>query len=64
MSRWFRLRRANLPKNTQTFETEPNRTSVIGPAPIAEEVREQLKHAQEQLALTRQYPGRRRDDQK
>jgi hypothetical protein len=56
MGRWHRARRQY--ENAQTFENEPTRAQVIGPAPIDPDVKKQLEHANQQIELTRQYPGR------
>jgi hypothetical protein len=42
----------------QTYECPPYRTEVIGPDVDMSKVRDQLRHANEQLQLTRHYPGR------
>jgi hypothetical protein len=44
--------------NTQTYEFDPCTTSVVGHDPADEEAARQLQHANQQLELTRQYPGR------
>jgi hypothetical protein len=56
MSRWHRARRAY--ENEQTYENEPTKAQVIGPAPVDPDWREQLKHARGQLKLQSEYPGR------
>jgi hypothetical protein len=52
---WHRVR--GTAPNEQTYESEPYRTEIVQPdADVAAD--RQLKHAQEQLALSKQYPGR------
>lgn len=48
---WHRLRRSH----EQTFDSDPYKTSVIEPEPDMSGAAEQLKHAQQQLQLTKQY---------
>jgi hypothetical protein len=42
----------------QTYEFDPRTASVIGPTSDASETATQLQHVDEQLHLSRQYPGR------
>ncbi len=49
-----------LHQGEQSFATEPYKTEVVDPTSGISDVAEQLRHAQEQIALTRQYPGRER----
>jgi hypothetical protein len=46
--------------NEETFELPPYDVEVRQPIIDQKEEERQLKHAEEQLALTRQYPGRER----
>jgi hypothetical protein len=46
-------------RNTQTFECDPCKTSVVGPAVDEQEAEKHLRHAKEQLELERHYPGRK-----
>ena len=55
MSRWNKIREN---PSEQTHESEPYRVSVTGPVPNIEPAAQQLRHAIEQLELTRAYPGR------
>ena len=41
-----------------TFECKAYDAEVVSPAPDMSEAADQLRHANEQLALSRQYPGR------
>jgi hypothetical protein len=53
--RWTKS--SNAPNET-TFECKAYDAEVIAPELDTSEVQQQMKHAQEQLALSRQYPGR------
>jgi hypothetical protein len=53
--RWTRS--SNAPNET-TFECRAYDAEVIAPDPDTSEVQQQMEHAQQQLALSRQYPGR------
>ena len=58
MDRWHETKTDK--QSEQTYETEPYRTVVIGPAPNTSTTAQELRHAAEQLALTQQYLGRGR----
>jgi hypothetical protein len=55
--RWNRVR--GTPPNVQTWTSEPNGSEIIQ-AGDASPGDEQLKHANAQIALASQYPGRER----
>jgi hypothetical protein len=55
--RWNRVR--GTPPNVQTWTSEPNGSEIIQ-AGDASPGDEQLNHANEQIALASQYPGRAR----
>jgi hypothetical protein len=57
-TRWSQ-RRASF--NVQTFDCAPYETEVIGHPYDTTEAERQLAHANQQLALQSQYPGRDRD---
>jgi hypothetical protein len=42
----------------QSFECKAYDTEVVSPAPDASEAQAQLRHANQQLAIVSQYPGR------
>jgi hypothetical protein len=46
-------------RNEETWEAKPYDVQVVdSPEPDMTEARQQLRHAREQIALTRQYPRR------
>jgi hypothetical protein len=53
--RWLKTR--NTPTVT-TFECRPYDAEVVHPDPDMSEAAAQLQHAQQQLELSKQYPGR------
>jgi hypothetical protein len=56
--RWHQVRGTE--PNVQTFEHTACKVEVIDPAPDLADAAQQLRHAQEQIALAGQYPGRQR----
>ena len=52
---WHRVR--GTPPGVQTWESDPDDTEVVQADPNAAGA-EQLKHAQEQITIGSQYPGR------
>ena len=59
MSHWNKIREN---PSEQPYESEPYKVSITGPGdgpvPNIEPAAQQLRHATEQLELTRAYPGR------
>ena len=60
---WHKQKPGPLHPTRQTWETDPCTTSVMGGPVETAEAREQLRHANQQLELQSQYPGRDRDDE-
>jgi hypothetical protein len=54
--RWFKTR--DTPPNETSFECRAYPVEIVSPEPDMSEAADQLRHAQEQLAISRQYPGR------
>ena len=56
MPHWRRSRRS--PPGEQSFEAAPYKIEVTGPDADLADAALALRHAQEQIALANQYPGR------
>jgi hypothetical protein len=56
MSRWHKERHP--PPGEQSFEAEAYKIKVIEPGADLADAAQQLRHAQEQIAIAEQYPGR------
>jgi hypothetical protein len=54
--RWFKTR--DTPPNETSFECRAYPVEIIAPDLDTSEVQQQMEHAQQQLAISRQYPGR------
>lgn len=56
--RWSRVR--DVPLAIQKWDSNPDNARDVGPG-LTKNVMEQVRHAKQQIALTKSYPGRERD---
>ena len=56
--RWSRV--IDVPLNVQKWDSNPDNAQDVG-SWRNRDVEQQIRHAQQQIALTKQYPGRQKD---